>query len=259
MTLTKKRMLSPETMEEFTASKSSSPPVSSLASQPSSVSHLRYPANETGRGQRGRGLRWGAETPGCGCTHRSWLPRQHPAPCEGLLLHPGQARAPSYKRSARTCFGLASGSLTLEPSQGTPWTSHAGPLGKRMVRAARSGVTALLLLDRQNRMETRTASDGCTISDPAAGAAPQPQPTLTPRCSSAQATSRTVISLVIQQFETERREGGEKKKRKKVSKETPDMDRQTHSSPQGKGAGHGRRQHRERETSLITADNSSQR
>lgn len=48
LTLTKNRMLSPETMEEFTASKSSSPPVSSLASQPSSVSHLRYPANERG-------------------------------------------------------------------------------------------------------------------------------------------------------------------------------------------------------------------
>lgn len=46
LTLTKNLMLSPETMEEFTASKSSSPPASSLASQPSSVSHLRYPANK---------------------------------------------------------------------------------------------------------------------------------------------------------------------------------------------------------------------
>lgn len=50
---------------------------------------------------------------------------------------------------------------------------------------------------------------------------------------------------------------GKKKKRKKVSKETPDTDGQTCSSPWGRGAGHRRQQHRESKTSfLITVDNS---
>lgn len=116
LTLTKKRMLSPETMEEFTASKSSSPPVSSLASQPSSVSHLRYPANETRRAVSGAAGCAGAQSrPGCGHTHRSWPPRaaarpqQHPGPCEGLLLCPRLVRAKNYKQSAPAHFRLASG------------------------------------------------------------------------------------------------------------------------------------------------------
>lgn len=113
MTLTKNRMLSPETMEEFTASKSSSPPVSSLASQPSSVSHLRYPANERGTQlQPCQELRWAH----AGTHTNPWLSIR------------AEGAKPSRPHSLARAFAASSwGSCHREETKG----SHMGPQSRQ--------------------------------------------------------------------------------------------------------------------------------
>lgn len=139
LTLTKKRMLSPETMEEFTASKSSSPPVSSLASQPSSVSHLRYPA----RRQKGSAGWHRPEPARLGHTYRLQLPRAAsaaPGAWHSLLLNRPLVRGQSQKQSAPDHLWLVDlrcvQKAALEPAQ---WCEQQNRASASLLRYSQDG------------------------------------------------------------------------------------------------------------------------